>query len=628
MRRTGSPGARALCAVLLLASGVAAAADVEFYQAVDRNEIGTEDTFRLTIVSTNAPDGAQIKLPGSDDFEILSRSQSTEMSVQMGMGPASIRRTQKTVLILRATRTGSLTLPGASLVTDRKTYRADPITLRVRAGHVKDPNANARAQRPDPLDPFHNFPPSGSTSDDDEEEPPSRSADMDIPRNDSDLFLRAIVDHTDVYVGEQVTMTLWIFSRVDLSEVTALNLPKLDGFWSEDIDSPTQLAGEQKVINGIPYRAYMLKRRALYPVKPGTVTVDAAEVDVITGFLFANRRVHRKSNEIEVKVKPLPSQGRPPGFNSNNVGSWRVSAEATQTEVELGQPVTVRVTLEGKGNLRNVALPALTGPSSVRIYDPTTTDTMAMPRGKIGGRRVQEYLVLAQQTGQFTLPALTFNFFDPETGHYETSRTDPITLTVRPGSGTPPPSTGSPGSAAQAQAPDAKNVLNAGGLRPLRYSADFTARQEPLWKRGFFAPAMAAPVVLWLGVLAVGFVRARLSREDEGSRTKKRAREARKRLAAAEQLKAAGSSDAFYGEVEKALLHFLEAKLGVPVGGLTREGLTEKLRAARVPEERQQRVLRVLSECERGRFAPGAEGAAREQVLEDAEAAMEGWEGR
>lgn len=615
-----------LGALLLLASGAALAANaVEFHQAVDRTEVGTEDTFRLTIVTGNPPEGAQLQLPTSPDFEILSRSQSTEMSMQMG-GPSGtmIKRTLKTVLILRANHAGKLVVPGASLVTaDGKTYRADPITVKVSAGHVRDPNA--RAQRPDPLDPFANMPPMPGFGMGDEDEDQA-GPDVDIPRSDSDLFLRATVDRNDVYVGEQVSLSLYIFSRVDLSEVTSLELPKLDGFWSEDVDSPTQLAGEQRVLNGIPYRAYMLKRRALFPVKPGALTISPAEVDVVTGFLFAGRRVHRKSNELTVKVKPLPAQGRPPGFNGNNVGQWRLSTEATQTDVELGQPVTVRVALEGKGNLRNIAIPALTGPASVRIYDPTTTDKLSTNHGRIGGRRVQEYLVMAQQTGEFTLPGLVFHYFNPETGEYEESRTDPITLRVRPGAGGAKAISAGPGTGAQAPDAGAKNVLAAGGLRPLRHSARFEDGGEPPWKRGFYVPAVAAPVVLWLGLLAFGFIRARLTQEDAGTLRKKRTREARKRLAAAEKLKAGGKPDAFYGEVEKALLHFLDARLGGPVGGLTRDALAGRLREAQVPEEKQQRILRVLERCDVGRFAPGAGDQSREQVLEDAAAAMEGWD--
>ena len=145
-----------------------------------------------------------------------------------------------------------------------------------------------------------------------------------IPRGDSDLFLRASLDKDEVYVGEQATLSLYIYSRVDLSSVDAVTMPKLEGFWSEDVESPTQLSGEQKIVNGIPYRAYLLRRRALFPVKPGTLTITPAEADITTGFLFAGHRVHRVANALKVKVKPLPP-GAPAGMANANVGSWQLS---------------------------------------------------------------------------------------------------------------------------------------------------------------------------------------------------------------------------------------------------------------------------------------------------------------
>ena len=36
--------------------------------------------------------------------------------------------------------------------------------------------------------------------------------------------------------------------------------------------------------------------------------------------------------------------------------------------------LTVRVTLEGKGNAKNASAPALTGPPALKIYEPSTTD--------------------------------------------------------------------------------------------------------------------------------------------------------------------------------------------------------------------------------------------------------------
>jgi hypothetical protein len=244
---------------------------------------------------------------------------------------------------------------------------------------------------------------------------------------------------------------------------------------------------------------------------------------------------------------------------------------------------------------------------------------------RVQGRRTQEYLVMPQRTGTFSLPALEFPYFNPKTGRYEVSRTEPVEIVVEPGAGgVASAQTGSSAPMADAAA-EPKNVLTAGGLRPLRYQARFEAPAAAVWQRPFFLPAVLTPVGLMLALGLGGLVWGRWSGQDEGSRSRQRARAARKQLAAAEKLRA-GNSSAFYGEVEKALLNFLAARLRVPVGGLTRDALDAKLAEAGVEEARRQRVRFVLEACDTGRFAPGAEQAARERILDDAAAVMEGWD--
>ncbi|MDY7228601.1 BatD family protein [Hyalangium rubrum] len=617
MRRTGS-GRTAVLAVLALLAASPAWAEIEFYQSVDRTEVGTEDTFRLTVVAVDAPPSAQVQLPAPKDFEVLSSSRGSQRSIQLsGGGPAVIQDITKHTLLMRASRPGKLTIPPAVLTTASRTYRTESIEMTVREGRMgPPPGQQGQATRPQLPDPFRNFP----MPDPFEELEDSPT----IPRGDSDLFLRASLDRNDVYVGEQTTLSLYIYSRVDLSSVDAVTMPKLEGFWSEEVESPTQLSGEQKVINGIPYRAYLLRRRALFPVKSGTLTITAAEADITTGFLFAGHRVHRVSNVLKVKVKPLPP-GAPPGMANAHVGDWHLSMDVSPTRVELGQPVTVKIILEGTGNVKNVSPPKLNAPQSLKVYDPTTTDRVSPSKNRIQGKRVQEYLVMPQRTGTFTLPGLEFPYFDPRRREYDVARTDAVTITVEAGSGavaqqgpTPTPM--------QDSANEQKNVLTAGGLRPLRYQARFVAPSTPVWQRAFFLPAVLAPVGLLFGAVLLGQVRGRLFAQTEAGRNKQQAKAARKRLAEAEKLRGQGSSTAFYAEVEKALNAFLEARLATPVVGLTREALGEKMAAANVEPARRSRVLFVLEACDMGRFGGGAELSERERILNEAAAVMEGWE--
>ncbi|MFP2912725.1 BatD family protein [Pyxidicoccus sp. 3LFB2] len=620
MRRTGSARGAMLAVLALLATAPAwANDDLDFYQTVDREEVGSQDTFRLTVVAVDVPPNAQVKLPESEDFEVLSSSRSSQRSISLsGGGPAVIQDITRYVMVMRPTRAGRLKIPPAQLTARGKTYRTQPVEISVRTGRLGSaPSSQPGSSLPDP---FANAPSAAKPDpfgDELAEDEPT------IPRGDSDLFLRSSLDRDDVFVGEQVTLSLYIYSRVDLSSVDSVTMPKLEGFWTEEVESPTQLSGEQKIVDGIPYRAYLLRRRALFPVKSGTLSITPAEADITTGFLFAGHRVHRVSNGLKVKVKPLPP-GAPQGMANAHVGTWRLSMDVSQTRVELGQPVTVKVILEGVGNVKNVTPPRLTGPAALKIYDPTTTDKVAPQRNRVQGRRVVEYLVMPQRTGTFTLPALEFPYFDPRAQSYEVARTDPVTITVEAGAGGVSALPSSPSQMADA-ANEQKNVLTAGGLRPVRYQANFVAPTEPPWKRGFFVPAVLAPLGLLLGVALIGGVRGKLATRTVADRGRQQAKAARKRLAEAEKLQGGANVGAFYAEVEKALHGFLEARLGVPVGGLTRDVLTERLAAAGADAERRSKVLFVLEACDLGRYGGGGNPTERQKVMDAAAAAMEGW---
>lgn len=607
---------RALLAVGLLLASSAYAEEVEFHQSVDRDEVGTEDTFRLTVVVANAPDGAELRLPSSEDFEVLSRSQSTQMSYQLGGGGlGTLRRAQTYVLVMRANKAGTLAIPPSVLTGSGRSYRTEEIKIKVKPGRLSPP-PSARApqspfgQMPNPFRgmPFPGFP--------DDFEEPLAEPDIDIPRSDSDLFLRSTIDRTELYAGEQATLSVYVYSRVDLSSVDKFVPPKLDGFWSEDLKSPTQLTAESKVVDGVPYRAYLLRRWAIFPVKAGKYTLAPAEAELTSGVFFDSRRVRRKGNAVELIVKPLPD-GAPKGFVAGSVGNWRISLEASPAQVRLGDPVTVRVVIDGEGNLKQLGAPKFEAPPSVKVYEPTLTEQPRPGPGRLGGQKVFEYLVMPQQTGSFTFPELVLPYFDPRREMYDEARSQPVTISVVPGAGGAVSGNGH-GGPSEAE----KNKLSASPLKGLRYQASFAPTNVPLWRRAFFLPGVLAPPVLFFGLLAAGWTRAALGKEDPVKKKRRQAKAARARLKEAEALLVTGKADAFYAEVEKALLNFLEAKLGMGVGGLTREGLAERLRAAGISEARARAVLLVLERCDVGRFAPGVDGQGREQVLELAASAM------
>ncbi len=614
MARTGSA-----LVIALVMSASALAAEPEVTMQADREKVGAEDTFRLDISIANAPGGSSLSFPVTNDFEVLGRSQSSQMSYSVGPGGAGVvTHVQKHTLTMRANRTGKLTIPAAVLTTPAGNFTTRPVLIEVVAGRLQ---AERPTRRPPP-NPF-GFPPGfpGIPGLDDDADPQGdpMAQEPDVPHGDSDLFMRMSLDKSEAYVGEQVMITIHLYSRVDLSTVDTVTMPKLDGFLSQDFKTPNQLMSEQRLVGGVPYREYLLRQRAIFPLKAGTVTIEAPEADITTGLIFAGRRVHKKGNELKLVVRALP-----PGPATSVVGRWRLSREVSQTEVSLGEPVQVKLILEGRGNLQGVQLPPLGAPTAFKTFDPEISDKPSNSRSHVGGTRTVEYTLVPQQTGTFTLPAMVVPSFDPEARKYDELRVDAITLTVKPGAGGANVVTAPGTPTLGEQGP--KNQLVGGGLKSLRHSARFTAPTTELSAARWFLPLALVPLLLTLFAAAFFFVRGSVGPESAESIKKKQAKAARKRLAAAEKLLLGGSTGDFYVEVERALTSFMSARLGTPVSGLVRADLVTKLTEAGILELERQRIVQVLETCDVGRYAPGmGDVSSRKRALDDAAAAMEGW---
>ena len=69
-----------------------------------------------------------------------------------------------------------------------------------------------------------------------------------------------------------------------------------------------------------------------------------------------------------IQVRPLPTEGQPKDF-SGAVGSFRMRAELLTKTPKTNESVTIRLTLEGPGNLKQVISPAIAFPQDFEVYD-------------------------------------------------------------------------------------------------------------------------------------------------------------------------------------------------------------------------------------------------------------------
>jgi hypothetical protein len=630
------PGSALIALALGLVLGLPARAradGVEFYDTLSANEVSLGDTVTLTVQLSGGQQeasNAEVELPQLPEFEVLTQHRSASMRMSFAGGQAQVIRSKVLTLVLQPKRTGTLTIGSAKVVVGGRAYRSAELTLKVLpADPAHRPQAKGQRQPdPDPMQQlFGGNPFQGMPTDGDADPFAQLFGGESGPPKEGDLFLRTTLDKKQAYLGEQVTLSLYLFSRLDVARVDNPKLPKLDAFWAEDIESPANITGEVKNVGGVAYRVYLLKRRALFPLKAGKQPIDPVEVDVVTGMsLFGNgRSVHRVSQALELEVKPLPP-GAPASFTATEVGQWRIALGTNPPSTgpiaaTVGQPVNLELVVEGSGNLRNLAVPRLPDVRGLRVYDPTPTDKVSVSHGHFGGRRSLAYVVMPERTGTLTIPPLVLPFFNPATGSYESASTQPLTLTVGAGAaGTATATAGTPSASA------GQNIIGANLVRPIHTRAAIGEGAAPLWTQAFFVPVLLAPFAFLFGGALIGGVKSRAGRDDPARRTRTAGSRARKTFKGAEALLEQGEAQAYYGAVTRALNDYLSDKTGLSAHGLTRDELRRQLQRAGATSTSADAVAAVLDACDMGRFAPGTAQGQRD-VLEQAVAAVESLQG-
>ena len=610
-RRGGQLWALAVC----LISGTAwAAPQVNIDTQFDQDIAGLDQTLQLSVTVTIHGSGSidQIDLPHSPGLQAIGTSQSEQSRFSMGPGGIDSSHTTSYRISLRPLRTGDFSLTPAQVVSGGRAYKGIAAHVKiVAAGQGPAPVA---PQRQNPFGSFfgQGFPPmpgfpggggqsqgqpSGGAGSDEDDDPFAQLFGGGRQPSGDDVILVATIDKKKVVLGQQITYSVRLFTRADVSEFSDLKLPGFDGFWGEDIETPTRPVPKLQTLGGIPYQVYLIKKKALFPDKAGTLSIAPSEIDVSVGLgFFRGRKVHRESPTLTVEVAPLPN-GAPTGFSATNVGHWTFSAKLSPASVPVGEPATLSLTVDGSGNLHGLTLPTVPAVSGLRAYDPTSIDKASPQGDRFGGRRQVDVILIPQRTGDFEIPPLTFAWYDPQLG-YQTTTTPTFSLKAVVGSN----------AGAAAAAGGGQNVLES-SFRPLRDSGTLLTVCSAV-SHGLPAPLSGWPlgVVFGFPPLAValgGLYRTLLQRRAQSApamRGRRAYRVARAKL----------QGKLSVAEIAQALFGYLADRLGEPMAGLSFTELRQRLLARGFEDSTVRSTLAAFELAESLRYAPNGTDQSRE----------------
>jgi hypothetical protein len=580
-----------LTSVLLLFCRIANAERPDVTARIDATIVGEGEDVHLTLEAQSDESAPTNPSAGSTTgFTVLGPSSSPSQSVMVVNGHVSQKQGLTTTWTLRANKQGTFTVGPCSVsIAGRRV-----VTQTVRVVVVAPGHAPPRNNPFDPFgmssqfDPFRGFF-GGAPNDFAPQRPPTDpKLSLDAPRGEI-AFLHAIVDKTSAVVGEQVTLSIYVYGEPgaalsDAHEASASDFVRRSIFEDDGTDKNQRLA----LVGGQVYNAKLLVRWALFPLKSGDLEIGPMSASL------ARRRVAnplRQSETIFIHVTEPPLGGRPPGYVVGDTGNFALSADTTPRAVERNGAVGVTVELSGTGNLpSSITPPARAG---IEWLAPEMHEKMGATAGdKYGGKRTFAYVVRLHKEGAVDLGDLALPFYNPDTRTYAVARAALGFVNVRPGA-TPAPSAEAVLDPL-AGLPEVKKTLL--GVRP----APAHWVDTPLFWLGLCTMPLAYGVASGASSLVR---RIRRARAEKAVSPETRLRE---RMAAAAYACKGSDPRVADAAVARAIVAATIARVGVNIRDAEGAEVSRRLGDAGVDRDLAHRVEELIHDCETARFAPDA----------------------
>jgi hypothetical protein len=423
---------------------------------------------------------------------------------------------------------------------------------------------------------------------------------------------------------------LQLYSSVNLNQIAP---PKMsfDGFVTgqEMPPSNTQTVRDGQAFIVLSYR------HTATPIKEGVLSLGPATQEYV---LEVNRGRRSRSllddffgggAELEkgmaeaparkIRVKPLPSEGRPAGF-SGAIGRFSVKTTVSRTNLAAGEAITVKWSVYGRGSFNSVPSPQLTALEGVKTYAGTNGFASEDPLG-LSGTKTFEATVIMESPSIKALTFEPYSFFDPEIGRYSTVALRPIAVTVRPEAGASAPASTKPvvAAAPTARVADHREELMSLSIRGgRRVPAELPWGRQPIWLVVIVLP------LIGLGSLE-GWRRWREVRQRRLQPT--RASQMRESIlshqAAMRAAAQASQSGEFFAALDVLLRLQCAVILGLPSGdAVTAQVVESGLVPKGLDLDSAEALRRLFAAVDAAKFAPAAESAELSQLRESADAVV------
>ena len=560
------------------------------------NLVGVNEQFNVTFIISGDDKPSDFRWEPGSDFQLVwgpQKGTSTSVSIINGKSTRTSQTTYTYILLPKATGRFQLaaaeaTVKGEKIVSSRPTVE---VVTDGAAASQQGQGGGSQARQGQSQD-------GGSTA-----QTGTVAAD--------DMFLRLTLSKRNVMVGETVTATLKLYQRVNIAGFEDAKFPTFNGFWSQEVQAPSQIEFHRENIGEKIYNAAVLRSWNLVPQKAGDITIEGSELVCLvnvrtqrrsTGSIFDDffqddyQTIRKRvtTQPMTVHVSGLPA-GAPASFGGG-VGSYKMSVALTRDSLLTHDASSLRVTVTGSGNTALLEAPKVDFPPDFEVYDVKTSD--------VSGGKVFEYPFIPRSYGDFVIGPVEYSYFDLSSRKYVTLCSQELPVRVGKGADT----SGGTAVGQLVQSSRGKDVRDLGSdirfisTKPgsLASVGNFFVGSLPFW--------ITTLMLLVIALSAWFILRSLAERRADvvGSKNRGATKMARKRLAQAGSFLQGNLYTAFYEELHRALLGFVSDKLNLDATDLSKENISAKLVENGVAEGLAADFIGLLDACEFARYAPDA----------------------
>lgn len=568
------------CFIFQPPKSVCFAEDINFEVTVDRVKVSLGSSIQLSLNFYGAQNISAPELPDIDGFDWRYLGPSSRMSIVNGQVSSSITH----IYTLIPLKVGQFDIPSFTVDINGQQYTSKAISIEVIQGPVAaTPGAQQQTMAAE-----------GSQELEDR------------------IFIVMQPEKKRAYVNEVIPVKIKLY--INSLAIRDIQFPGFEheGFSVDKFSDPRQY---REVLGGISYDVIEFNTN-VFGTRSGELRLGPANFqcnlllkknstrssrsffgDDFFGDLFTSYErypLNLSSAYVPVTIMDLPKEGKPANFGGA-LGNYNFDLQANPRKVKVGDPITLKMTISGDGNIKTVNIPSLSLGDNFKVYEPQVKQSQSS--------KTFEQVIIPKSENVKEIPEASFIFFNTKTGEYKTIKRGPIAIKVNP----LPEGEELRLFAAPSEGTISKREVLGRNIIYIKDSpGELQKKGRFLCKNKFFVILHIFPLLGIIFVLIFQKKRERILTDVRYARRIRAPRRAKKNLEISKRLLISGEPLKFFDAAFKTLQEYLGDKLHLASASITSNVVDEQLEPRNIDKAVLGKIKECFSYCDTVRYAPSS----------------------